>query len=321
MRSRRDFLTTLAWTTGGLLLSNACHGMPGTQTVPAPDWGQSAADPEIALTRVTFPSGSDTVPAFFSRPKARGRHPAVIVLHANWLVEPYIPDTTALLARAGFVGLAIDLFHMFPPVASWEEAEQVPGRVMQDALDKEFTEPRMIRNISSGIDYLRRQPFVADGGVAILGFCGGGWNALLAGAQLADIAAVIAFYAPLTISDPQHRAPQDLVEYMQMPILFHQALKDPFVKPADVDRFEAMVRKDGTPFTRYQYDAFHGFFAFNRVPEFNAKDATLAWQRTVPFLRRYAGAPLKHRALAPSRDALGMAADRSEHTVLHAGHT
>lgn len=254
------------------------------------------------LERVTIPSGKDQVPAILARPSRPGTYPAVIVLHANWLVEPYIGETAAMLAQAGFVALAVDVYHMAPRVETWEEAQAVPRPVVMEAIDKGFRESRMVGNIESGIEYLRSRKEVAPGGVGILGFCGGGWNALITSAQLGDIVAVVAFYAPVTRSDGQHRSPMELLPFMQVPVLFHLALKDPFINPVEVDSFASALSRQGTPIDVHRYDADHGFFAYNRDQRFSDSAATAAWQRTIPFLKQHLPQRPTARDLAPRRD-------------------
>jgi carboxymethylenebutenolidase len=168
------------------------------------------------------------------------------------------------------------------------------------ALARGFSERRLLSNIQAGVRFLRRQPGVT-GGVALLGFCGGGWNALLLSAQSPDVGAVVAFYAPVAQSDQQHRAPMDLASYLRVPVLYHHPKNDQWVPTADVDRFVATLRAQGTMITRLDYDAAHGFFAWNREQVFSEAAASHAWQATVPFLRQYAGRPLVRRPIAEAR--------------------
>ena len=46
-------------------------------------------------------------------PKAKGKRPAVIILHERYGIDQHTKDLTVRLAQAGFVGLAPDLFHRF----------------------------------------------------------------------------------------------------------------------------------------------------------------------------------------------------------------
>jgi carboxymethylenebutenolidase len=291
------------------------------QAAPTIQWGTAVKDPAVVLERVSYTSGQDTVPAILARPARPGTYPAVIVLHANSLFEPYIGETAAMLAQAGFVALAVDVYHMTPRVNTWEEAQAVPRDVTMAAIEKSFRESRMVRNIESGIAYLRTRKEVDTGGVAILGFCGGGWNALITSTQLKDIVAVVAFYAPVNQSDGQHRSPMELLSFLRVPVLFHLGTRDPLINGAAVDTFAVALKAQGTPIDLYRYDGDHGFFAYNRAQRFNPAEAALAWQRTVAFLRRHLPARPRERELAPRRNdsALGYL-ERGSHTMLHGAH-
>lgn len=318
--------TIVRLTVSAMLLATCAR--PGsrvdTTTIPPPRWGAAVTEPRVAMDTVVLFDGRDSIRAYVARPHARGRHPAVIVLHANRITEPYIASTTAMLAEAGFVALAMDVFHFLPGNASWEEAQRISGDSVNATMAREFREPRLVRNVQAGIEYLRRQPDAGPGGVALLGFCGGGWNALLLAPQLQDVGAVVAFYAPVTSSDAQHRAPLELASYIRVPVLYQRPTSDQWVPVGDVERFEAALRAQGTPIERIDYTAAHGFFAWNRTGVFNTTEATRAWAATVRFLRAYAGRALQPRALAPARTSLGVPAhDGSAHLatmhVLHVG--
>lgn len=286
------------------------------RAVPAPTWSTVTAGPAVAMDTIRVRSGDDDMTAYLARPRGPGRYPAVIVLHANRLTEPYIASVTAMLGTAGFVALALDIFHFLPGNATWEDANGVSRDSVRLAIERGFREPRLIRNVQAGIDYLRTQSFVAPGGVAMLGFCGGGWNSLLVAAQSADVGAVVAFYAPVAMSDTQHRSPTELAEFIRVPVQFHYATRDQFVPSADVDRFGALLRAQGTVFERHDYDAEHGFFAWNRQGIFSLDAATAAWARVVGFLRANAGQPAAPRPTAPPAPTEG-ARGASNHLHLH----
>jgi carboxymethylenebutenolidase len=277
------------------------------------------------MDTVRLSDGQDSIGAYVARPRERGdRRPAVIVVHANRLTEPYVASTTAMLAEAGFVALAVDVFHFLPGNATWDDARRTSGDSVGAVMAREFREPRLVRNVQAAIAFLRRQPDVDPGGIALLGFCGGGWNALLLSAQLADVGAVVAFYAPVGVSNEQHRSPLELAPYIRVPVLFHRAKTDEWVPLPDVERFEAALRAQGTSIERTDYDAAHGFFAWNRIAVFNEAEASRAWVHTVRFLRAQAGRPIRTRALAPSRTSgrapATMSGDAARHTAMHYPH-
>ena len=283
-------------------------------------WTNIVADPAVRMDTVEIRSGRDVMRAYVARPAKPGRYPAVVVIHANRITEPYIASTTQMLARAGYAAIAVDVFHFLPSNESYESAASVPGDTVGAIVGREFREPRLLRNLQSGIDYLRRQPYTARGGVALLGFCGGGWNSLIASAQLKDVGAVVAFYAPVNLTDVQHRSPMELAPFITVPVQFHRALRDRFVDSAAVTRFAATLAGQGNPIELHDYDAGHGFFAWNRDGPFSERDAEAAWSHIVPFLARNAGKPVRQRALAPARVSRREARDSVQHAVLHLSH-
>ena len=259
----------------------------------------SPPDTAIVVSDIQFKSGTDQVPAILARPAKKGQYPVVIIIHANSLREPYIQEAAELVAREGFVALAVDLFHFLPRV-SWEEFQRIPRDSTGAMLQAEFREERMVRNLQSGIDHVQRLPFTKAGGVGLVGFCGGGWNALLFAAQSKDVSAVAAFYAPVAMPDSTRRTVMDIVQYIGVPVQFHQASNDPAVPPGDVTWFVAALKSWGTHIERYTYPSTaHGFMASNR-PVYDTASADLAWQRVLPFLRGHTGEPIKQRALAPA---------------------
>ena len=219
------------------------------------------------------------------------------------------------------MGLAVDLFHFFPRVATWEEARRAQGPETARLIEAEFREPRMVRNLQSGIDYLRTQSFTAAGGAGVIGFCGGGWNALLFGAQSNDVSAVVAYYTPVAASNIQHRAPLELADYLRFPIQYHGCRVDANAPPEDVDRLEARLRSQQTPFERHTYDASHGFFAYDRTGVFDPAAAALSWERSVRFLRDNTAQSLRPRPQAPPAptDARGtrIPSSAGDHLSLH----
>src|SRR5688572_30483990 len=106
--TRRDFLCEAAAIVAGVSLFNSevLSQQTNAPIIKALD------DPNITHGKVTFRSGADTIDGYLSRPKANGRYPLVIVVAGNRISEEYIPNTTAILAQGGFVGLAPNIFSL-----------------------------------------------------------------------------------------------------------------------------------------------------------------------------------------------------------------
>jgi carboxymethylenebutenolidase len=278
---RRSFLSRSAAALVGLA-SLAAEG--GAQEKKLKEL-RATDDPNISLETVEFKSGADTVDGYYARPKGEGPYTPVLVVPGNWVMEPYIPETAAMLAQAGYAGLVVNVLHYFPKVKSYEEADKVPWETTQALIRKEYSDERTVRNIRSGIDYVKSRPGVKAGGVGILGFCGGGWQALLSAAQGKDLAAVVAFYAPVALKLPGRKTPMDVVKEIKVPVQGHYGTKDKGIPSPDVKTFEEALRAQGTPVEIFTYEAGHGFFACNRDEAYQPEAAKLAWSRVVKFFK------------------------------------
>ena len=105
-----------------------------------------------------------------------------------------------------------------------------------------------------------------------------------------------AFFAlELSVTDPEHirsvvvfygTRPGDY-ESSRAAYLGHFAETDEFEPQAEVDDLEEALRGAGRPVSFYRYPGTgHWFFEPDRVEAFNPEAASLAWERTLAFLRR-----------------------------------
>ena len=67
-------------------------------------------DPAIWAQRMTYrsPKGHGTINGYLVRPTSGGPHPAVLVVHENRGLNPYIKDVARRCAKAGYFTLAPD---------------------------------------------------------------------------------------------------------------------------------------------------------------------------------------------------------------------
>ena len=66
-------------------------------------------DPTIEMAEVSFPGDGADIKAYLARPKGAGPFAAVLVCHENRGLVDHIKDVTQRFAKAGYVGLAVDL--------------------------------------------------------------------------------------------------------------------------------------------------------------------------------------------------------------------
>jgi carboxymethylenebutenolidase len=284
---RRAFLAAGAVTITGL---DATGSPVSSQDKGAATSPRVLDDATIQHEMVSFKSGQDTVEGYLARPKAVGQYRAVIVLHGDFRVPEGQRNTAAQLAQAGFVGLAYNRFGRWPALTPQE-------LLKSDQSDKRFLSWSFVQqelgDALAAIKHLQAQSFVKQGGVAVVGFCGGGYEALLLAARSKDVRAVVSFYAPPVMPERfQHltdRKPSLLDEAakIKVPVQGHYGADDPLVPLEDVRKFEQALKAQGTAVTIFTYaGATHAFYDYTRR-FYHADAAAQAKSRMIAFLKEH----------------------------------
>lgn len=207
---------------------------------------------------------SDAELAGYLNESAGPGRPSVIVLHEWWGVTPQIRNFADRLASEGFIAFAMDLFH--GKIAS--DAAEAEGFVK--ALDWK----RVGSEIQDVVEALKaRDPRTAIG---VLGFCLGGAASLYAAAIIPEIKACVPFYGIYPCAD---------LTRIKARVLAHFAIDDPWNPTEKVDELERTLKTGGISLEMHRYDASHAFFNESRPEVYSARDAALAWERTLKFLK------------------------------------
>jgi carboxymethylenebutenolidase len=198
-----------------------------------------------------------------------GTGPGVLVLHAWWGLNDTMKAFCTRLADSGFVTFAPDLYHGM--VADNIADAETLGK----ALDANYLQARV--EIADATEYLNERAGGVDRGLAVIGFSLGAYYALdLAAADPERIRSVILFYGTGDGDWDNSRAAY----------LGHFAENDAYEPQSNVDDLEESLRRAGRPVTFYRYPrAGHWFFEPDR-PAYNHEAASLAWDRTLAFLKR-----------------------------------
>jgi carboxymethylenebutenolidase len=207
---------------------------------------------------------------YLSVPDAGGG-PGVLLLHAWWGLTPFFRGVCDRLAEAGFVALAPDLYG---------------GRTVDDTAEAEALlatsdMDRMAHLVRASLYTLRGLAVTPDAPVGTLGFSmGASWALWLAGRIPDLVAATVVFYGSQTID----MAPATSA------FLGHFAEDDPWVDPDERTLLEADLHVLGKDVEFHHYPGTaHWFFESDRAA-YDRAAATLAWERTLTFLRDRLGA-------------------------------
>ena len=111
--SRREALKAIAGITGAALAAQMLEAR--AQVAPAVKGPASSAplvapdDPTIVAGIAEFPGEGVRLDGYLARPAGTGRHAIVLVCHENRGLTRHIEDVARRVAKAGYVGLAVDL--------------------------------------------------------------------------------------------------------------------------------------------------------------------------------------------------------------------
>jgi carboxymethylenebutenolidase len=262
---RREFLLRAGAVVGGLAMAQALlPRYAGAQTI-------SFTDTRIRAQYVSYPSpggSSGQMRGYLVQPAGSGPFPAVLVIHENRGLNPYIEDVARRAAVEGFVALAPDgLF----PVGGYPGNDD-DGRALQAKLDQAKLRTDMLNSAR----FLKTHP-LSTGKLGATGFCWGGSTVNFLAVTLgADLQAGAPFYgaAAETAGVPKIKAP----------LLIHYAETDPRINEM-WPGFETALKAAGLPYQAYIYEGTQHGFHNNSTPRYHEVSAKLAWERTVAFFR------------------------------------
>ena len=140
----------------------------------------------VGYETVPSPQGTGSIKGYFARPAAAGRYPAVVVIHENRGLNPYIEDVGRRLATANFVAFAPDgLTSVGGYPGDEERAAQLFGTVDR---------AKMNEDLYASALWVKNRP-ESTGKLGAIGFCfGGGVVNQLAVRMGTELSAGVPFY-------------------------------------------------------------------------------------------------------------------------------
>jgi carboxymethylenebutenolidase len=267
---RREFLArSAAIGAAGLAMAQAL--MPQyarAQTI-------SITDSRIKAQYVTYPSpggNSGTMKGYLVQPAGQGPFPAVLVIHENRGLNPYVEDVARRAAVAGFLALAPD---GLAPLGGYPGNDD-QGRELQAKLDQAKLRADMLNSAR----WVKAHP-LSSGKLGVTGFCWGGGTAnFLAVALGPDLQAGAPFYGAA--------AETSAVPKIKAALLIHYAENDERINsmwPA----FEGALKAAGVRHEMHKYPGTQHGFHNDSTPRYVAEAAKLAWDRTVAFFKSNLG--------------------------------
>jgi carboxymethylenebutenolidase len=265
---RRTFLARAAIVTvGGLAMAHALLPQYAkAQTI-------SFTDPRIKARYVAYdsPGGSSgKMRGYLVQPSGQGPFPAVLVVHENRGLNPYIEDVARRAAAGGFLALAPD---GLAPVGGYPGNDD-DGRALQAKLDQAKLRADMLNSAR----WLKAHE-LSNKKLGVTGFCwGGGTTNWLATELGAEMQAGVPFYGAA--------AETAKVSAIKAALLIQYAESDERINsmwPA----YETALKAAGVKYEAHFYPGTQHGFHNNSTPRYVEAQAKLAWERTIAHFKKY----------------------------------
>ena len=236
-------------------------------------WAQQIAkdDPQIKSDYETVPSplGNGSIRGYFARPAKPGKVPAVVVIHENRGLNPYIEDVARRLAVADFMAFAPD---GLTSVGEYPRDDEKGA-----ALFAKVDENKMIQDFLASAEWLKSRPD-STGKLGAVGFCFGGRMVNTLATRLPDLGAAVPFYGTQPTAEDAAR--------IKAPLLLHYASLDTRIT-SGWPAYEQALKANHVTYTAYIYEGANHGFHNDTTPRYDEAAAKLAWQRTLGFFNKY----------------------------------
>ena len=200
--------------------------------------------------------------------------PAVIMIHEWWGLNEHIKNQADILAKEGYVVLAVDLYR--------GEVAADSNRAMELTSSVRNNSASAIDNLQSAVNYVKSLEMVDGSRIASLGWCfGGGWSLQLAlNSSENPLAATIVYYGrPVTDTAS--------LSSISWPILGIFGDQDQAIPVESVKQFTSALNASGVTNEIYLYEGVGHAFANPSGDNYAPKETADAWQKTIGFLRTY----------------------------------
>jgi carboxymethylenebutenolidase len=228
-------------------------------------------DKRVASEYVTFPSpsGHGEGRGLLARPAGEpAKRAAVLVVHENRGLNPYIEDVARRVALAGFTAFAPDILHSVGGYPGNDDQ----GRALQGKLDR----TKVMEDFVAAARFLHAHA-ESNGALGVVGFCFGGMVANTLAWRLPDLVkAAVPYYGG--------QPPVAEVPKIKGSLLLHYAALDERVN-AGWPAYEQALKEAKVNYEAHIYPGVNHGFHNDTTPRYDKAAATLSWDRTIAFFK------------------------------------
>ncbi len=223
--------------------------------------------------------------SYLSEPDGGGPYPAVVVIQEAFGVNEYVRSVCDRLADAGYVAVAPEIFHRtgthldLAYNGGWEAIAPHFTALSNDTLEED---------IGAAVAWLRARTDVDPRRLATMGFCVGGFAALLGGVTTA-VAAVVAWYPGGVVHERPGINLKPFVkklETIKAATLVNFGGEDTSIDAEQRDAIKHALEKSHSRHSTIVWPgAKHGFHSYDRLDVFNPQAAEDAWHKSLEWLQ------------------------------------
>jgi carboxymethylenebutenolidase len=267
--TRREFLDSARkYAVGGFTAAAMLESLK-----PNFAWAQQVArdDKRIQTQQVEYdsPQGSGKMRGYLARPVKSGKLPAVLVIHENRGLNPYIEDVARRFAVEGYLAFAPDAL---APVGGYP-GEEDKAREMFAKLDP----AKRFEDLYAGVGVIKARPEFG-GKIGAVGFCFGGLVVNQLAVRMPDLAAGVPYYGRQVSAEDAAK--------IKAPLLLHFAEHDDNVNKT-WSAYETALKANKVRYQAHFYPGTNHGFHNDTTPRYDEAAAKLSWQRTLAFYKEH----------------------------------
>ncbi|MEO1241326.1 MAG: YghX family hydrolase [Pseudomonadota bacterium] len=267
--TKRDFIARAAKFSAGAAGALAIFNALKPDYALARQVAEDDPSIDVAWTEYESPEGHGTIKGLMAKPAGDGPFGAVLVVHENRGLNPYIEDVVRRVAKAGYLALGPD---GLTPLGGYPGNDD-DGRAMQRQLDR----TKLLADFFAGFEFLQSHAD-SNGKAGAVGFCYGGGVCNALAAAYPTMACSVPFYG--------RQAAIEDVEGIEAPLLLHYAENDERVN-AGWPAYEEALEAQGKTFEVHFYKGANHGFHNDTTPRYDPDAAALAWARTLGWFEKY----------------------------------
>ena len=212
----------------------------------------------------------------------QGKRPGVLVVHEWWGHNEYARKRTRMLAKMGYVAMALDMYGGGQQADHPKDAGKFSSAIVSNL-------PEAEKRFMAAYKTLQNQPQTDGKQIAAIGYCFGGGISLAMARRGVNLKAVASFHGNPGIGGPVKKG------VIKARVLVLNGKDDPFIKPEVIKAFKKEMKQAGVKYKFINYPgAKHAFTnpdadkfgkKFSIPLAYNKKADQASWSEMTSFLK------------------------------------